>query len=235
MAILAGAAIPAWLAWFSRHRATTIIAAAILVVLLAAIQLALTRGARIGDYTLRGKDRVWGSDDRRVMAAAAFLNERRPDLLAPGKVALLPRDDAANVGQYARGRNTRLVMPRDFPVDLRLRSSASKLQPLLDFVSAYRDRNELHIDWLILSPELYSEGRPPVRSFYQRLRDDPRIHWIADLTDHRGRKLLLGEVVAAAGGNVPPVVDVDPLADVYARKYDRLDFLRRNVRSVFHD
>lgn len=234
MALLAGAFVAAVVGWLSHRPATVAITIATFVMLSAALQLALTCGVRIGGLSVRGSDWIWGADDRRVMAAAAFLNEQRPDLLETGRVALLPRNEAANVGQYARGRNTRLVMPTDFPVELRLHSAASKFEPLRDFVTGYIERNELHMDWLILTSELLDSTRP-VTWFYRRLRDDPRIHWIAELKDHRGRTLLLGEVNPRAGGNVPPIMDVDPLADLYERKYDRLSFLRRNVRDVFHD
>jgi hypothetical protein len=234
MALLAGACVAAVVGRLTHRSAALVTTIVIFLVVSAALQLALTRGIRIGGLTIRGSDWIWGNDDRRVMAAAAFLNEQRPDLLEIGRVALLPRDAPANVGQYARGRNTRLVMPIDFPVTLRLHSAASKLEPLRDFVTAYQERNELHTDWLILASELLDSSQP-VASFYRRLRADPRIHWIAELKDHRGRALLLGEVNPRAGGNVPPVVDVDPLADLYARKYDRLSFLRRNVRYVLHE
>ena len=31
-----------------------------------------------------------------------------------------------------------------------------------------------------------------------------------------------------------PVVEVEPLADLYTRKYDRISFLKQNVRHVLH-
>jgi hypothetical protein len=223
MAILAGT----WLAWLGKRLgggAPAAAALAALVAVMMTLQLRITRDRN---------DIMWGNDDRRVPAAAAFLNERRPDLLEPGRTALLPRDDAANVGQYARGRNARLVMPPNFPADLRLYSAGSKLDALLGFVNAYRAGGEIRADWLLLSSEVLArEGESG--DFYRRLRADDRVHWIAELRDRHGRAFFLGEV-GGKGGNTPPVVEVEPLADVYARHYEYIGFLRRNVRFVFHE
>jgi hypothetical protein len=223
MAVLA-AVFMAWMGKRLGHGARAAAALAALVALMLALQLRITRDRN---------DIMWGNDDRRVPAAAVFLNERRPDLLEPGRTALLPRDDAANVGQYARGRNARLVMPPNFPADLRLYSAASKLDALLGFVSAYRERGEIRADWLLLSSEILArEGE--AGDFYRRLRADRRVHWIAELRDRRGRALFLGEV-RGEGGNEPPVVAVEPLADTYTREYEHIGFLRRNVRAIFHE
>lgn len=219
-------AVPlAVLAAFALRRARPALVALVVVALVAIqVQGVARRVARADNV-----------DDRRVLAVAAFLIEQRPDLLAPGKAALLPRNEAANVGQYARGRNERLVMPVDFPVELYVHSVASKVEVLRDFVDAYNGRGEIKADWLILSSEVLSD-RTPAAAFYRRLRADSRVHWIAAFTDRRGRALWLGEVRAAgAPAGEPKAYDVDALAQVYARKYDRLSFLRRNVRYVMHD
>jgi hypothetical protein len=226
MAVLAGWCM-AWAADRLRRRHAGLAVAALLALVGAMLVFQV-------EITRRRNDIMWGNDDRRVPAAAAFLNTRRPDLLEPGKVALLPRDDAANVGQYARGRNERLVMPPNFPAELRLYSAASKLEVLRSFVTAYLERGEIRADWLILPSELLARDTPSM-PFYRRLRGDARIRWLAELRDARGRAFFLGEVRPGEGGNAPPVVAVDPLADLYAREYDRLAFLRRNVRHVFHD
>ncbi|HET8576565.1 MAG TPA: hypothetical protein VFO18_05670 [Methylomirabilota bacterium] len=181
------------------------------------------------------------ADDRRVLAAAAFLIEKRPDLLAPGKTALLPGDEAAAVGQYARGRKTGLVMPRDFPVELKVHSVASPEKVLLDFVESYTARGELKADWIVLSCEMLLECETPAGAtkavdFYRKLRADPRIRWIALFKDQRGRFVLIGEVGAAAGSVGPvPEYPIEALAAVYEAKYDRIRFLKHDLRHVMHE
>lgn len=176
-------------------------------------------------------------DDRRVLAAAAFLNERRPDLLEAGRTALLPRNEASNVGQYARGANRRLVMPQDFPAERVLHSVGSPEPVLRGFVEAYIRRGELGADWLVLSTENLAAGPAEAAAFYRRLLDDSRIDWIARFQDERGRALWLGEVRPDGRGHrsdEAPVYPVGPLADLYERKYDRIGFLARNATLVDH-
>ena len=174
-------------------------------------------------------------DDRRVLATATFLIEKRPDLLVSGKTVLLPGDSAANVGQYARGRNTRIVMPTDFPAVLSVHGVGSKEDVLRGFVDAYVQRGEIRADWLILTPELL-EPSAPGSEFYRRLREDPRIRWVAVFRDQRGVALWIGEVGhSPAAATELRTYDVEPLAQRYEERYDWLAFLRRNVRYVMHD
>jgi hypothetical protein len=176
--------------------------------------------------------------DRRITAAAAFLNEHRPDLLAPGKRALMPRPAPAWVGQYARGRNERIFMPTNFPAELRLTSVGSREEVLREFVTAYRDRGELGCDWLVLSSETVSDGFTTAAAFYRRLVDDPRIDWIAGFRGPDGLALWIGEVKGDGAptrriGQAPPL-DTEALATRYERTYDHIGFLRRNVRHIHH-
>jgi len=181
------------------------------------------------------------TDDRRVLAAAAFLIEQRPDLLAPERTAFLPGDQAANVGQYARGENQRVVMPADFPVELKLHSVASHEATLRVFVEAYESRSEIKADWLVLSCEMLLECETPggatrAVEFYRKVRADPRVRWIAVFKDSRRRALWIGEVTSGPAGSGPtPEFGVDALAREYERKYDRYRFLKRNVRYIMHD
>ena len=121
---------------------------------------------------------VADSARNRVLAAATFLIEQRPDLLRSGKVALLPTDEASNVGQYARGPYARIVMPFDYPAVLTVHGVASKPEVLKDFVEAYERRGEIKADWVVLTSSLLDD-EGSARVFFQRLRDDPRIRWIA--------------------------------------------------------
>jgi len=194
--------------------------------LLAAFQVYVTTG---GDGSLRP------SDDRRVLAAAAYLIEQRPDLLASDKTAFLPRNHAANVGQYARGANKRIVMPKAFPTELRKHSVGSDEQTLRDFVVSYDRDKRILADWVILDSDLFSPNLS-AREFYVRLRDDPNIKWLARFRDKTGGELLLGEVTAGAGTPFAqaPVMDTDELARAYEDKYDKIGFLKHNVQYVDH-
>jgi hypothetical protein len=173
----------------------------------------------------------------RVLAAATFLIEQRPDLLRAGKVALLPTDEASNVGQYARGPYTRIVMPFDYPAVLNVHGVASKAEVLKDFVEAYERRGEVKADWVILTSSLLDD-EGSARGFFQRLRDDPRIRWIATFKESHGRDraLWVGEVAGAGAGREPArEYDVEALARRYEEKYDRISFLKRDVRHVMHE
>jgi hypothetical protein len=64
---------------------------------------------------------------------------------------------------------------------------------------------------------------------------DPQIDWIACFQDAENRKLWIGEI--KPGGtpiNEAKVYEVEPLADLYQEKYNRISFLKRNVRYLLH-
>lgn len=180
------------------------------------------------------RDGYFGSNDSRVLAAAAFLNEERPDLLTEDKTALLPRNKGSNVGQYARGRNERLVMPINFPSEGFAHSVSSDEVILRDFVDSYNSSGQIRADWLVMTSELLSEDLPSA-GFYRRLMEDPQISWIARFENPHGENLWLGEV-KRGGPRVSdaPMYDMDRMADLYKSKYDRIDFLKKNVTYVFH-
>ncbi|MGB6066473.1 MAG: hypothetical protein WBG50_16850 [Desulfomonilaceae bacterium] len=173
-------------------------------------------------------------DGRRVLAAATYLIEQRPDLLSADKTAFLPRNVAADVGQYARGRNRRIVMPREFPVDRRKYSIGSDEKTLLEFVDAYNEHRRIRADWLVLDTALFAKD---VRSanFYASLRDDPSIRWIARFKDPGG-ELFIGAVDQRRGSPLgsAPIMDTRRLSEKYEAKYDRIGFLKHNVQYVDH-
>lgn len=199
---------------------------AVLAGLLAAFQVYVTTG---GTWSLQA------DDDRRVLAAAAYLIEQRPDLLAADKTAFLPRNHAANVGQYARGANKRIVMPKAFPAELRKHAIGSDEKTLRGLVVSYDRDKQIRSDWLILDSDLFSRDLA-ARDFYLRLRDDPNIAWIARFRDATGGELLLGEVTSGKGTPFAeaPLMDTGKLAGIYETKYDRIGFLKQNVQHVDH-
>jgi hypothetical protein len=173
-------------------------------------------------------------DGRRVLAAAAFLIEQRPDLLSEAKTVFLPRNVAADVGQYARGKNRRIVMPQEFPVERRKSAIGSDEKTLLEFVDRYNESGRILADWVILDTELFSKDLSAA-SFYARLRDNPSVRWIARFKDPGG-ELFIGVVDQGRGSPVSsaPLMDTLRLSDKYEAKYDRIDFLKHNVQYVDH-
>jgi hypothetical protein len=205
----------------SRMRTRSLVCA---VMIMAVCQFWLTVGHQFKDE----------NEGRRILAAAAFLIEQRPDFLAEGKVAFLPRNIASDVGQYARGKNRRVIMPQEFPIELQKHAIGSDEKTLREFVEAYNTRGQILADWLILDTELFSEDLRAA-GFYARLRDDPTVRWIARFRD-TGGELLVGEVLQGHGlpASVAPLMDTRKLSDTYEAKYDRIGFLKNNVQYVDH-
>jgi hypothetical protein len=222
-------AIP--MAWYAARALLRVPVAVQAAVLAALIVMQWSAGP------LKSRDlmRQYG-DDRRVLAAAAFLNRERPDLLGPGKTALLPRPQASNVGQYARGQNRRIIMDDDYPVTRQIHSVGSPESVLGPLVEKYLAGAPLGVDWLILTSEQVGPSAA-APGFFRRLLEDPGISWIAAMHDDHARSLWIGEVKPgganrpAAGAQQYPVA---ALADDYERTYDRIAFLRRNARYVDH-
>ncbi len=182
----------------------------------------------------------FNDDDRRIVAAATFLIEQRPDLLNQGKIALLAGDHAKGAGQYARGQNWIVAIHVNFPKFLaeELQEEKQNLARRVGgrILLTYTTQKKLNVDWLILTPELLSSS-PENQSFefYQLLAADPQINWIACFQDVQNRKLWIGEVkpegtpIAKAA-----IYDVEPLADIYQHKYNRINFLKRNIKYLLH-
>jgi hypothetical protein len=176
-------------------------------------------------------------DDRRALAGAAFLLEQRPDLLQKDKRTLLVEDSARSVGNYARGQNGVLSISADAPSMVAEKNRIRPVTGVLgEFFQYYNAERILFVDWLMLSSEVFQPGLDSISSdFFRRLSQDPQIDWTACLQDSHGRKLWIGEVKS---NGTPlenaPVYDVDPFADIYQQKYNRISFLKRNVRNILH-
>jgi len=185
-----------------------------------------------------GNFRFKADEKRRILAAACFLIEQRPDLLAPGKTPFVLGADpqgkgsaAAAVTSYMRGRSKSLVMPYEFPVTRF--SGALDPTPFDAFVSAYKNEGKILADWVILSSEALSDNNP-ARDFFRRLLNDPNVRWIARFREENGVEIYIGEVVEGAGSSAreAPLMDVKSLSDRYEAKYDRLSFLKNNMEYV---
>jgi len=225
---------------------TYLYVAAMPTALLAGLFLWKTRNAWVGAiaiimavfqvYMASGKDFSFEQpDDQRILAAACFLIEQRPDLLTENRTAFLPRNVASGVGQYARGSNQRIVMPRDFPVERRKHSVGSPEDTLISFVDAYNLNQEIRADWILIDSQLFG-GEVKARDFYMRLRNDPNVKWLARFKDKTGHELTIGEVAKGRGTDIDtvPLLDSEALSEIYEAKYDRISFLKQNVQYVDH-
>lgn len=187
-----------------------------------------------------------GDEKRRVLAAACFLIEERPDLLSEGKTyfatswdmsasmtALTKGGHGAAAVQYARGRAASgTIMPIEWPVT---KDGVGKPRRLEAFYDAYSKSQEILTDWIIIESEAVSESNV-AKDFFRRLLKDPQICWIARFREKTGQEIVIG-VVARHGPGVPleqaPLKDVQSLSDRYEAKYDRFSFLKKNVQNCW--
>ena len=186
-----------------------------------------------------GNFRFKTDEKRRILAAACFLIEQRPDLLTSDKVPFASGcnperadSDAGAVTSYMRGPSKSVVMPNDFPVT---RIAPSDRELFDAFVTAYRNEGKILADWIILGSEALSD-KNPARDFFQRFLSDPNVRWIARFRDENGEEIYIGEVVQGAGipADKAPLMDVKSLSDRYEAKYDRMSFLKNNMEYAYH-
>ena len=171
---------------------------------------------------------------RRVLAAACFLIEQRPDLLKEGKRHMATGDPfvtrngehGAAVSGYARSRAMPLIMPLDSPVS----RNPTYLPAVRSFVDDYIQKGVIDADWLILESEALSKTNIG-RDFFLKLLNDPNVRWLARFREATGQAIYIGEVKksGAAAINEAPDMDVKELSDRYEAKYDRISYLKRNV------
>ncbi len=188
----------------------------------------------------------WGfglktDERRRVLAAACYLIDSRPDLLAPDKTLLAVDSRRAGekglggaVAQYARPHRMPIIIVDLFPVT---GIAGRGLGPggkkeLTEIKEAYERTGVLKADGVIIESEAVSE-KSPASGFWLRLMKDPNIRWFATFKE-QGGEIYLGEVTADNGTSVAdaPLMDVQSLSDKYLEKYDRLSFLKRNIEHA---
>ena len=188
-------------------------------------------------FVTDGNFRFKTDERRRILAAACFLIDQRPDLLGPCKAPFAsganPQGkgrDAGAVTSYMRARSKSLVMPYEFPVT---RSGTLHPSPFDDFVSAYNNEDKIMADWIILGSQAFSDQNP-ARDFFRRLLNDPNIRWIARFREN-GEEIYIGEVAKGEGTPAAeaPLMDVKSLSDRYEAKYDRISFLKNNVEYAW--
>ena len=185
----------------------------------------------------------WGfgrktDERRRVLAAACFLIEDRPDLLAQDKTLLAVDCHRAGqnglggaVVQYARPRKRPIIMPDYFPATGRIgRGFGWDSQEVLsDIVQTYEKTGVIKADALILESAALAPGNPGAH-FWERVTRDPNIQWIARFRESAG-EILIG--VPATSDGIPleraKQMDVRTLSDRYLAQYDRFSFLVKNL------
>ncbi len=177
-------------------------------------------------------------EKRRILAAACFLIEQRPDLLEPGKKPFASGADPNGVGgnagavtSYMRGCNKSLVIPYEFPATRFGTLHPASLNP---FVDTYNNQGKILADWIILGSEAISD-KNPARDFFRRFLNDPNVRWIARFREENGDEIYIGEVVQGAGlpAHEAPLMDVKSLSDEYEAKYDWMSFLKNNMEYVW--
>ena len=175
---------------------------------------------------------------RRVLAAACYLIDSRPDLLAPDKTLLAVDSRRAGekglggaVAQYARPHRMPIIIADLFPVSGIAGRGVGPggKKELSDIKEAYERTGLLKADGVVLESEAVSE-KNPASGFWLRLMKDPNIRWLATFKEEGG-EIYLGEVTASNGTSVAdaPLMDVQSLSDKYLEKYDRLSFLKKNI------
>jgi hypothetical protein len=186
------------------------------------------------------------NDERhRVLAAACFVIEQRPDLLTVDKKAMTTanvyyeqrKGYGALAMRYMRGGNQRFAFYPDLPAktDSKPPYDRPQYHEAHRFVDTYNSQGRILADWIMLETYVLTDANP-AKEFYVRLLHDPNVRWIARFREKNGEEILIGEV--SQGGAVPldsvPVMDVEALSETYRAKYDRMSFLKRNMDRIRH-
>ena len=176
-----------------------------------------------------------GDQKQRVLAAASYLIEQRPDLLVDGRTAVVAGFDSAAALQYARPRSIGVIVGVDFPVryeSVRNYCMATGACSVVDL--AGQQRRIVH-PWFIVDTSLLSE-KNTLRAYWFKLLQEPHIRWIAQFRESTGDVIYIGEPAPGPNGSAyeAPTIDVAKLSQYYSEKYDRLSFLKKNLEYVYH-
>ena len=175
------------------------------------------------------------NDDRHVLAAAAFIIENYPEFLKPRETVFVPRNRPTCVAQYLRGGEQLVIMPPNFPSEMRIHSVASPMEVLRPFVKSYNDNDKILANWLILDSDLFSDSNPS-REFFVRMKNDKHICWLGRFSQGSGNALYIGRVCEYGNVSIEssPEIDADKYAELYLRKYDKIPHLKRNLAAIGH-
>lgn len=187
-------------------------------------------------YFLTDKHFVFPEDKKlRVLAAACYLIEERPDLLTGKRTPVVVGHDAAAVSHYMRPKTQSVLLGEDFLAQLdsmRKNCSVSEAATVVDFLGS---PTTIENPWFILDSEILSEGRV-TKDAWLGILQEPSTHWIAQFREPTGEVIYIGEFCAGLNqsANDAPSMDVARLSEEYEKKYDRISFLKRNVEYLLH-
>ncbi|MBI5568749.1 MAG: hypothetical protein HY914_02290 [Desulfomonile tiedjei] len=195
--------------------------------------LVLMAGFQI-TYNMK-EDHLWGfkSDTRaRILAAACYLVEQRPDLLTGSRTPFVTAFEGEAAVQYARPATRSIRIPTHLDIPYGARDGDSAPHPFRFALEEY-GRKEFTRPWIIMSTDVLHQ---PSRSFGLRLLDDPDISWMARFPDSNGETIYLGEYTPGTSrpANQAPSMDVPSLSRRWLRHYDRLRFLSHNLQYINH-
>jgi hypothetical protein len=195
--------------------------------------IALVVPALFQVYVVTDKTLSFNFDKKqRVLAVACFLNEERPDLLSVGAAPVVCGTDALSVVSYMRARTISSVVPLT-AANLESGPYGSHLFDVEIVKSAAQ--NGAVRPWFLIDTRALSDESES-RDLWLRILDDPDVRWLGRFKDEGESEIMIGEFRKGAG--VPlsqaPFLDVDALAATYLQKYDKIDFLGRNVEFIYH-
>ncbi len=195
--------------------------------------IALSMAIQLWFISKDGQFKWPGTDDRRVTAMAAYIIENHPELLVKGQRALLPRNVPANVGQYTRGQYERIIIPVQFPITFRKTAVGSDEALMKKLILDYRKKHKFNFDWVVFT----DSNAKNIKSWnyapdYAKILKDTSVQWVAEMTDHKSRKIWLGIVGQKA--KEKKQLDTGRWADIYRKKYDRIDFLKNDLEYIRH-
>lgn len=176
------------------------------------------------------------ADNRaRVLAAACYLVEERPDLLSAAATPVATQGEAQAVIQYARpAKQYALILTQYNRLEIPLNTLSEGSRPhAFKFALDQFAKKGAQRPWIIMSTDVL---RQDSQSFGRQLLDDPDISWFARFEDPNGEAIYLGEYTPGVSRPVSeaPSIDVPSLAKRWLSHYDRLRFLQRNVQFTRH-
>jgi hypothetical protein len=177
-----------------------------------------------------------GDKKQRVLAAACFLNEQRPDLLTAPRTPVIAGFDGAAAFQYSRPTNFGCQVGPNFPLQYGQAKEQCMSRGGCSVTEAFWGQQRTVVNpWFIIDSSALIE-QIQLRPYWLGFLQDPSVNWIAQFREPTGEVIYIGE--AGRGASRPaheaPSMDVNSLSEEYLRKYDRLKFLKKNLDYVYH-
>jgi hypothetical protein len=176
-----------------------------------------------------------GDKKQRVLAAACFLIEHRPDLLSGEAKPFVAGADALSVASYMRARTSNVFVPKNLQNRVASYPDGPYRFEIAVLKSFSVESEEIVRPWFIIDTEVLEEQNP-ARDFWLDMIHNPDIRWFARFKDEGETEVIVGEF--RKGDGVPltraAFIDTEALCSQYLRKYDKIDFLKKNAQYVWH-